>query len=110
MEFTPIPVERKVFEEDVEKHLMRRMKVLGGECYKWSSKNVRGVPDRICVFPDGTIYLVELKRDKTGRLSTLQKRFFDRMEQLNVSCTAVLRGREEVDAWIEERRLEHVDT
>lgn len=97
----PIKIEPKVLEKHVEAHLIRRVRKLGGECYKWSSQNVRGVPDRICIFPGGTVWFVELKKDKTGRLSPLQAKFFERMEILGMGQCVVLKGKEDVDQWIE---------
>ena len=105
--FEPIPVKRKSLETDVETHLVRRVKAIGGECYKWSSKNVRGVPDRICVFPDGTVCFVELKRDKSGRLSSLQQRFIQRMHKLQMKEMYVLHGKSQVDEWVDNMEWQH---
>jgi len=96
----PIKVERKVLEKHVEQFLIKKMKDLGGECYKWHSQNVRFVTDRICVFPNGTTALVELKRDVTCKLSTGQAKFHARMKELNVPHVYVLHSKEEVSQWI----------
>jgi len=106
----PVAVERKVLEKHVEKRLVHLMKKLGGECYKWSSQNVRGVPDRICVFPDGTVYFVELKRDRSGRLSKLQQRFIDRMRQLKMDRVVVLYGMDQVEDWVQAKGWLHAQT
>jgi predicted transcriptional regulator len=58
-------------ERVVEKYLHKCFTVAGGNTYKWSSPAHAGVPDRICVLPDGRIYLVEVKRE-AGSLSRLQ--------------------------------------
>lgn len=50
-----------MLEKEIEAHLVKRMKEIGGECYKWSSPGNRGVPDRICFFPNRKIVFVELK-------------------------------------------------
>lgn len=104
----PVAVKKKVLEKHVERFLYKEMKKLGGECYKWSSANVRGVPDRVCVFPPninsptGIVALVELKRDATCTLSDNQKRFFARMNELKVNHIYVLHGKEEVSQWIKD--------
>lgn len=51
----------KVSERTIEQELCRRVKELGGECYKWVSPGCTGVPDRIAIFPGGQIHFVELK-------------------------------------------------
>ena len=102
----PIKLERKVLEKHVEQHLYKKMKKLGGECYKWSSVNMRGVPDRVCVFPpmnpfdQGEVWLVELKKDTKAKLSLNQAKFFARMNEMRIPRTTVLHGKEEVDLWL----------
>lgn len=44
----------------VEAHLVRRVKSLGGLCYKFTSPARRSVPDRLCII-DGVAFFVELK-------------------------------------------------
>lgn len=51
-----------MLEKTIEAHLVKRMKEIGGECYKWSSPGSRGVPDRICIFPTGVVVFVEVKK------------------------------------------------
>lgn len=48
-------------EKDVEAALVRRVKVLGGLCEKFTSPGRRSVPDRIITMPNGQIIFVELK-------------------------------------------------
>lgn len=50
-----------VRESQVEKHLAKRVSALGGLCWKFTSPNLRGVPDRIVVMPCATVVFVELK-------------------------------------------------
>ena len=102
----PIKLEKKVLEKHVEAYLYNRMKKLGGECYKWSSMNMRGVTDRICIFPPdsmhihGRIIFVELKKDAKAKLSPGQAKFFARMAQLQMPDCIVIHGKEEVDGWL----------
>jgi len=100
-DWQPVPVQRKILESDVEQHLCSRVKALGGECLKWASQNVRGVPDRVCIFPGGEVWFIELKRDGAAKLSPLQRQFFAKMDRLNMTRCAVLHGKECVDGWIE---------
>lgn len=48
-------------ERDIEAYLVARCRHVGALCYKWTSPGRVGVPDRICVFPDGRVVFVELK-------------------------------------------------
>jgi len=48
-------------ESTIETYLRTQVQRAGGKAYKWSSPNSRGVPDRICFFPLGRVYLVECK-------------------------------------------------
>lgn len=75
-----------MLEQKVEAHLVKRMKEIGGECYKWSSPGNRGVPDRICIFPNGIIVFVELKkpRKEPTKLQALVGR---RLQELYQSWT-----------------------
>lgn len=49
----------------IEKYLRKRVKAAGGQCYKWVSPGLKGVPDRIVLFPGSRMCFVETK--KTGR-------------------------------------------
>lgn len=98
--FEPIQVERRVLEKDVEAYLCRQVKARGGECLKWSSVNVRGVPDRVVIFPGGYVWFVEVKRGKSEPLTKLQGSFIAKMRGMGMHRIAVVRGKEGVDAWI----------
>tara|TARA_R100001369_G_scaffold87344_1_gene122775 strand:+ start:115 stop:390 length:276 start_codon:yes stop_codon:yes gene_type:complete len=50
-----------ILERDIERYLVRRVKDLGGVAYKFTSPSRRGVPDRLCVFPDGISVFIECK-------------------------------------------------
>ena len=49
-------------EKQIEQSLMREVTKDGGLCLKWVSPGYNGVPDRICLFNDGRIGFVEVKR------------------------------------------------
>lgn len=48
-------------ESKVEKALAEAVKACGGLCWKFTSPNLRGVPDRIVVTAWGKVLFVELK-------------------------------------------------
>lgn len=91
-------VKKKILEKDVEAYLVKKIKALGGLCYKFRSPTQRGVADRICVLPWGDVWFLEIKRDG-GKMTTLQQ---DHREQLlaNFANHACLVGYEGVDAWL----------
>lgn len=49
-------------EKDTEQYLVKETTKRNGQSYKWVSPGVRGVPDRICIFPSYTIF-VEIKSE-----------------------------------------------
>lgn len=70
-------------EKELEQYLVKRAKALGGECYKWTSPNVTGVPDRILLGPKGSLAFVEVKSPKrTGRLRKNQAVVIRRLKSL----------------------------
>lgn len=81
-------------ESELESLLVREMKRIGGRAYKWVSPGNDGVPDRIAIFPDGTIIFIELKTE-TGRLSALQKIQINRLRDLG-QIAIVIRGIQEL--------------
>lgn len=87
-----------VLEASVEAHLEKRMKKIGGRAHKFPPA-VKGAPDRIVVFPHGRIFFVELKREKTGRLSPAQELWHQRSLEMG-HVVHVLDSREQVDAFI----------
>ena len=60
-----------MLEKQIEQKLVRGVRELGGKAYKFVSPGNVGVPDRIVIWPDGTVHFVELKTIR-GRLSQLQ--------------------------------------
>jgi hypothetical protein len=58
-------------ERNIESHLRKEVKALGGLCWKVTSPNLRGVPDRIVLMADGWACWVELKAP--GKLPNVQQ-------------------------------------
>jgi hypothetical protein len=85
-------------ESTIEKHLVAKVKALGGMAYKFTSPAHRGVADRIVCLPDGQTWFVELKAPG-GRLSELQKIFAEDMARMNQRY-ACLWSKEQVDDFI----------
>ena len=48
-------------EKEIENHLVRKVKNKKGIAYKFTSPGNSGVPDRLCLLPNGKIFFVELK-------------------------------------------------
>lgn len=70
-----------MLEKTVEAALVRRVKVLGGLCEKFTSPNNRSVPDRIVTLPGGRVVFVEVKAP--GKKPTpLQARDHERRREL----------------------------
>lgn len=89
-------------ESVIEKHLVTRVRdTLGGIAYKFKSPGRANVEDRLCLLPQGRVWLVELKAP--GQQPTEgQLREMSRHRALGHNI-AVLDSIEAVDAWIERR-------
>lgn len=67
-----------MLESIIEKYLVSEVKKQGGTAYKFVSPGHVGVPDRICLLPNGTVFFVELKA--TGKTTRpLQDRQIERI-------------------------------
>ena len=86
-----------MLEKQIEAHLVKRVREIGGIAYKFVSPAHRGVADRIVVLPGGGVIFVELKTS-TGKLTPLQEQFAKQMSELKQNYI-VLKSREEVDAF-----------
>ena len=85
-------------EREIENRLVQRIKAMGGRCWKWVSPGTDGVPDRICLLPEGQVIFVELKAPgkhlrplQILRKQQLEKLGFsvyclDSAEQVDVFC------------------------
>ena len=67
-------------EKTVENYLRQKIEKNGGICLKFVCPGSRGVPDRICLFPNGVVAFVEVKAPgkevkKGGMQEFWQKRF-----------------------------------
>ena len=89
-----------VLEKNIEAHLVKSVRRIGGIAYKFVSPAHRGVADRVVVLPGGAVWFVELKAEG-GRLSPLQQVFQSEMARLgqNYAC---LWSKDHVDEWIKD--------
>ncbi len=71
-----------VREDTVENYLVGRVKELGGVAYKFTSPGRKGVPDRMCCFPEAQMFFVETKAPKGGLLGASQHREIRRLHTM----------------------------
>jgi len=93
-----------LLESQLEKKLNVEVGRLGGKSMKWVSPGLRGVPDRIILFPGGRIFFVEMKapgkslrplQEKRKReIETLGFRIYkiDSVEDINTLLEMVTNG------------------
>lgn len=85
-------------EAALEEFFRKQVRLAGGITIKLAP-TVRGIPDRLVVFPGGRFYLVELKTAK-GRLSEIQKHWHERLASQTGVRVSVLYGQEEIRRWV----------
>jgi hypothetical protein len=66
-------------ESRLEERCVQRVEQLGGLALKLQIPGVRGFPDRTIMLPGAVIFFAEFKRLKTGRVSTQQNRWAERL-------------------------------
>lgn len=87
-----------VKESTIEAYLRDRVKAQGGIAYKWVSPGNVGVPDRLIVFPGGTVYFRELKAP--GKKPTpLQVRQLEKLKALGFDV-GVIDSKQGVDEFM----------
>ncbi|WP_027628126.1 VRR-NUC domain-containing protein [Ruminiclostridium cellobioparum] len=77
-----------MLESRVENKLKKSVEAKGGKCLKFVSPGMRGVPDRICLFPGGKIIFVETKAP-AGKPEPLQKKRHDELRALGFDVRVV---------------------
>jgi len=85
-------------EAKVEAYLIKKIKELGGDCYKIVSPGRNGMPDRICCLPKGVTIWVEVKTE-IGVVSKIQVACINRLRELG-HRVMILFGKTDVDAFI----------
>lgn len=87
-------------EKTIEQKLREAVKKAGGMALKFISPSVRGVPDRLLLFPDGKIAFVELKAPEK-KPSALQEVVHKRLRSLGFNVY-VIDGVEQIGGVIDE--------
>ena len=87
-------------ENTVERYLRKKVRAVGGKCYKFICPGHIGAPDRLCIFPRGRIYFVETKAPG-GKPRPSQLAFHGELAALGVTVR-VIDTREKVRAFIGE--------
>lgn len=89
-----------MLEKELERKLVKKVQEMGGLCWKFTSPNLPGVPDRIVILPGGRIIFVELKTE-IGRLSRLQKYCLEQL-QLRGCDARKVKGKVELQEFLKE--------
>lgn len=87
-------------EAQIENRLVRMVRDRGGLCFKFTSPNNPGVPDRIVITPDGRTIYVELKTS-IGRLQRIQQWQISEMRKRGADVR-VIKGLDAAKAFVEE--------
>jgi hypothetical protein len=75
-------------ESTIERAVCLYAQKLGLLQYKFTSPGRAGVPDRLLIAPDGTVFMIEFKTP-TGRLSALQVNEHRRLNEHNITVHVV---------------------
>lgn len=94
-----------MLEKTVEQKLIKGVRKMGGEAFKFVSPGNDGVPDRLVLLPGGKIYFVELKTER-GQLRPTQKVQLVRLSALGQQVY-VLHGAAEVESWLDQIAIEN---
>ncbi len=87
-------------EAQIENRLVRMVRDRGGLCFKFTSPNNPGVPDRIVITPDGRTIYVELKTS-IGSLQRIQQWQISEMRKRGADVR-VIKGLDAAKAFVEE--------
>lgn len=77
-----------MLEKEIERRMCEMIKKRGGLCYKFTSPNNPGVPDRIVITPAGVVWFVELKAS-FGRLADIQRYQKGELEKRNANVRVI---------------------
>lgn len=87
-------------ESAIEAKLVRKVRELGGLCYKFVSPGNPGVPDRLIILPEGRVVFAELKTE-IGRLANIQKWQLEELRKRGADVR-VLKGLDQVMDFLQE--------
>ena len=84
-------------ESDIEKHLVKQVKSMGGLCLKLAPINASGLPDRLILLPEGICIFAELKAPKQSP-RPLQLYVHKKLRKLGFTVL-VFDSKIEIDKW-----------
>lgn len=89
-------------ESSIERYVGNAVKSLGGLWLKFTSPGNAGVPDRIVILPNGSIFFVELKAED-GELTPQQIRQIERFERRGATVY-VIKGKTQAQRFVQDLR------
>jgi hypothetical protein len=75
-------------EKALERKLKKEVEKLGGLCLKCVTPGFTGIPDRMCLFPGGVVWFVEIKKPD-GILSVRQSVVLGQLHILSMNTFVV---------------------
>ncbi len=88
----------EIKESDVETYFCEQAEKNRAFVAKFTDPSRRGAPDRIIFMPWGSVYFVEFKRPRGGRLAELQKQYREKLA-LRHTFVAYINTKAKVDAF-----------
>ena len=85
-------------ERDIERYFTNKAKAADWLVFKFSSPQVRGVPDRLAILPGGETVYIEVKR-RTGKTTKLQDLMIGRIRKQGARVY-VIHSKEQADTLI----------
>jgi len=89
---------RTARESNLETFFRKQVRLAGGHTIKLAPTEA-GVPDRLVIFPEDRLFLVELKREDTS-LRPIQRVWHERMRAQYHVHVYTLHGRDGILAWL----------
>ena len=84
--------------KDISK-VLKEVKKLGGVAKKWHARGNAGVHDRIVLFPNDEIWLVEVKAPD-GKKSVKQREFHKQLYDMGYGRNLTVWCYEDIDTWL----------
>lgn len=76
-------------ESSLEERCVQIVERLGGMALKLQIPGVRGFPDRTILMPGAKVWFAEFKRIKSGRVSSQQLRWIERLSRAGFSAYVI---------------------